>query len=81
MIARLLATPKWADFKKIRIIYQNAACKSEMTGVYHVVDHIIPLQHPLVCGLHNEFNLQVVTEKENAAKSNKFFIDQMELAL
>lgn len=39
------------------------------------VDHIVPLQSELVSGLHNEFNLQVITRVANRIKSNKFWPD------
>lgn len=34
------------------------------------VDHIIPLKHPLVCGLHNIYNLQYLPSKVNNKKQN-----------
>lgn len=37
-----------------------------------IVDHIIPLNHSSVCGLHCLANLQYLTEEENYFKSNKF---------
>lgn len=38
----------------------------------HELDHIIPLNHPDVCGLHNTWNFQWLTKEENNKKSNKF---------
>ena len=37
-----------------------------------VVDHIIPLNHSDVCGLHCISNFQYLSSKDNNKKSNKF---------
>jgi hypothetical protein len=63
--SKLKATPKWANLVAIKEIYQT--CPEG----YHV-DHIIPLQGKLVCGLHCEFNLQHLLASENLIKGNRF---------
>jgi predicted nucleic acid-binding Zn ribbon protein len=46
-----------------------------------VVDHIIPVQHPYVCGLTVPWNLRVGPESCNQAKSNDWRPDQAALEL
>lgn len=36
------------------------------------LDHIVPLNHPDVCGLHNTWNFQWLSKEDNRFKSNKF---------
>ena len=66
-----LATPKWADVQKMLDIYSESVELTKSTGVKHEVDHIIPLTSDIVCGLHCEHNLRVITKTENNNKSNK----------
>lgn len=73
----LKATPKWAEKEKIKSVYKECRRKTIETGVIHHVDHIIPLVHPLVCGLHVYGNLQILTRVENSRKGNKFNLDDV----
>lgn len=59
------ATPPWADLKAIKEFYRN--CPEGFS-----VDHIIPIRHPLVCGLHVIENLQYIPIRANVLKSNSF---------
>lgn len=68
------ATPKWADLKKIQEIYKKRNILNTESIKYHV-DHIIPLRGYLVCGLHVEYNLQIIPAKENLTKKNRFSIE------
>lgn len=59
------ACPSWVDKQQLKAIYKN--CPPN-----HHVDHIIPLKHDLVCGLHVPANLQYLTGFENDSKGNKW---------
>lgn len=62
---KLLATPPWVDLEELKRIHRD--CPDGFT-----VDHIIPLQHSLVCGLHVPWNLQYLSPSENSRKKNRF---------
>jgi hypothetical protein len=66
------AQPIWANENYIKIFYKLAKEEENRLGTKVVVDHIIPLQHPDVCGLHCEFNLQLLILSDNCSKGNKF---------
>ena len=72
--SKLRAIPKWADLEKISCLYSVAAMLNKYgTEKYHV-DHIVPLRHNFVCGLHTYENLRVISAKQNLEKSNKFSV-------
>jgi hypothetical protein len=67
--AKLKATPAWYEAELVSIVYKKAkelCCH---------VDHIVPLQNPLVCGLHCWANLQLLPEDLNKSKGNHYWPD------
>lgn len=67
------AKPKWLTddhLFMIEEIYELRDLRSELTGVVHHVDHIVPLRGQNCCGLHVPWNLQVLPAQENLKKSN-----------
>lgn len=69
---KLQATPSWADHEAISAVYSEAQRLQALLGVPLHVDHVVPLQGELVCGLHVETNLQIIPATLNRKKSNKF---------
>lgn len=69
------ATPVWADHEKINTFYAAAVAMEKETGYPWEVDHIVPIKSELVCGLHNQFNLNILPAFVNKSKSNRKWPD------
>ena len=69
-----VATSKGAI--ELRRIQLEAQLLSIDTGVKHEVDHIIPLVHDKVCGLHVRKNVQLLTRMQNRQKASRFNQDE-----
>jgi len=69
------ATSKWLTDEQrsqVRAIYKE--CKRQRAlGLKVAVDHVVPVCSDIVCGLQVPWNLQIVTEAENYAKSNTWW--------
>jgi hypothetical protein len=68
----LNAIPGWTDFDKIKEVYSKAKELEKVTGIKYHVDHVVPLQSKNVCGFHVWENLQILADKLNISKGNKF---------
>lgn len=71
---------EWSDIDEVVRTYLAAALMCEITGEQYVVDHVVPLSNPFVCGLHTHTNLEVVTLELNQAKSNLLWPDMWEIS-
>lgn len=66
---KINAVPPWVEMDKITFVYK----KARELGLH--VDHIVPLQSHIVCGLHCWENLQLLSIEENSRKHNKIWPD------
>ena len=69
------AIPGWANHFFIDEAYSLASLRTKVFGFKWHVDHVIPLQSKLVCGLHVENNLRVIPGTENMKKYNSRWPD------
>lgn len=76
---KILATPPWVSHKEMMELHRAKMRITEETGIPHRLDHIIPLNHPMVCGLNVPWNIQIITHAQNTRKGNRFNPEQLEL--
>lgn len=69
------ATPSWANKEHMESLYLIASINRQEGYDLHI-DHIVPLQSALVCGLHCEANLQLLPASDNISKGNRWWPDQ-----
>lgn len=75
---KLKATPLWVDEDEkflISEVYALAKLRTKATGVQWEVDHIVPLQGTIVCGLHTLVNLQLLPKSLNCKKHNHWDVE------
>lgn len=71
---KINATPKWLNkdqLMEIRSYYTISKSLEKTNGIKYQVDHIVPFQNSMVCGLHVPWNLRVITAQQNLSKHNK----------
>lgn len=66
------ATPRWETRARIAAVYEQAH-RMRLRGASVHVDHVVPLNSDLVCGLHTVTNLQIISVADNYRKSNRDF--------
>lgn len=71
---KIQACPKWLD-KDAMLLMDSTYAMARWLSLtcfqsYHV-DHIVPLNSKLVCGLHVPWNLQIIPAIQNMSKGNK----------
>lgn len=70
-----ISTPSWANKNLMKDFYTAAKVVARLTGIKRHVDHVVPLRSKLVCGLHCEDNLQILTAKDNCSKQSRYWPD------
>jgi len=68
------ATPSWSESEQIRDLYIEAKKLEMITGDKYHIDHVVPLNSAVVCGLHCIANLEILEASENIRKSNTWLI-------
>lgn len=71
--------PDWVDRHDLNLLRAWAKARSKFSGELYVMDHIIPVNHPLVSGLSVPWNFQIIHWRVNGRKGNTWNPDQMEL--
>jgi len=75
----VLSFPPWVSRIELQALWYQCRIKEKQEGVPYTLDHIVPLNHPYVCGLTVPWNLRIIERLPNCSKGNKWHPDQMRL--
>ena len=75
----VLSYPPWVDRAELQKLWQECRDLELETGVPHNLDHIIPLNHPKICGLSVPWNMRAIPASHNNQKGNTWNPDQLSL--
>lgn len=73
--SRIKHAPFPDDIVKLIELFKRAIGINRYKKAFISVDHIIPVNHPLVCGLTVSWNLQLMTRADNISKGNECDLD------
>ena len=71
-------TPFWADRSLLSAFRRMVAIYTTTTDFVWSQDHIVPLHHESVCGLHCPANITVKLLDDNQRKGNRWWPDMPE---
>lgn len=75
----MISCPDWVDRAELRALRDEARRQTRLTGQLHVLDHVVPVHHPRVCGLTVPWNLAVRHWRVNGSKGNDWCPEQDEM--
>lgn len=77
----VLSFPPWVDRKALLEVERECRRLERCTGIKHTIGHIVPLNHPYVCGLTVPWNIEPQPALCNLSKGNEWHPDQYEIPL
>lgn len=74
-------TPAWADRDALNALRRLGQIYTKALGIQFSQDHIVPIRHELVCGLHCPANIELAPLEDNMRKGNRFWPEMPEVQL
>jgi len=75
----VLSFPPWVNRRALKALWHECRLLESIHKEPYSLDHIVPLNHPLVCGLTVPDNLRCAPARVNGFKGNKYHFGQLEL--
>jgi len=73
----VLSFPPWVDRTALQAVWHECRRLERIKGEPYTIGHIVPLNHPYVCGLSVPWNLRAIPARCNFSQGNEFHPDQL----